>query len=97
MKVYVDDLLVKNCSCCDFCYTNSQGCVCKLTGHITRYDEPLEEMRSKCPLLSVADYTKQVRMEVCDKVREAFKEIIFDNSTIDEILDQIQGESNVKD
>lgn len=37
----------------------------------------------------LSDYTKQVRKEVCDKVREAFKEIIFDNSTIDEILDQI--------
>lgn len=73
MKVYVEDLLVKNCSCCDFCYTNSQGCVCKLTGHITRYDEPLEQMRSKCPLQSLADYTKQVRKEVCDKIREICK------------------------
>jgi hypothetical protein len=77
MKVYVDELHIKNCSCCDFCYTNSQGCVCKLTGHLTRCDEPLEEMRSKCPLLSLSDYTKQVRKEVVQEIRNLIKENSF--------------------
>ena len=40
---------------------------------------------------SLSDYTKQVRKEVCDEIREKFKEIIFDSSTIDVILDKIQG------
>jgi hypothetical protein len=93
MKVYVEDLLVKNCSCCDFCYTNSQGCVCKLTGHITRYDEPFEEMRSKCPLHSLADYTKQVRKEAFEELYKFCEEHHFSKYSIDEFLDQIQGET----
>jgi hypothetical protein len=82
MKVYVDELHIKNCSCCDFCYSNSQGCVCKLTGHITRYDEPLEEMRSKCPLLSLTDHDKQVRKEVCEEIYNKIVDIIEDGDSI---------------
>lgn len=101
MKVYVEDLLVKNCSCCDFCYTNSQGCVCKLTGHITRYDESLEEMRNKCPLLSIADHDKQVRNEVVQEIRKQVEcekgtfhnKWVMDYYTMINILDQIQGET----
>ena len=62
-----------------------------------KWDELIEKYlikRNETPFKksqTLADYTKQVRKEVCDKVREKFNEIIFDSSTIDEILDQIQG------
>ena len=101
MKVYVEDLLVKNCSCCDFCYTNSQGCVCKLTGHLTRYDEPLEEMRNKCPLIPISDYTKQVRKGVSQEVLSLIDEKFNCCGYVEEkfidivkyVLEQIQGEN----
>lgn len=40
----------------------------------------------------LTDYTKQVRKQVIEEIREKFKEIIFDSSTIDEILDKIGEE-----
>ena len=48
-------------------------------------------------LVSLSDYTKQVRKEVCEKIREIadiddWEEI--NGYTLGKILDQIQGENN---
>lgn len=69
MKVYVDEL-PKNCAYCPYYYGNSQGAVCKLTGIMTMWNETLGEMQSKCSLQTLSDYTKQVRKEVCDEIKE---------------------------
>lgn len=61
MKVYVDEL-PKSCWDCP-CIKGDNG-LCKLLQKYV-YDTP-----KSCPLQSLADYTKQVRKEICDKIRE---------------------------
>ena len=51
--------------------------------------------KDKIEVLSVADYTKQVKKEVCDEIRkfayDTFKEFgCFDEVDLEHILDQIQ-------
>ena len=54
---------------------------------------------AKVKVLSLDDYTKQVRKEVCEEIRKLATEGNNDQFyiKITEILTQIQGESNVKD
>ena len=55
----------------------------------------------ECELMEkteLSDYTKQVRKEVCDEIRtfvyDTFKEFgYFDETDLEHILDQIQGET----
>lgn len=53
--------------------------------------------KDKIEVLSLSDYTKQVRKEVCEEIRtfayDTFKEFgYFDETDLEHILDQIQGE-----
>ena len=70
MKVYVDEL-PKSCEKCKFyeCETELVGewgmknyrHICKINGSL---------IQGICPLHSLADYTKQVRKEVCEEIKE---------------------------
>ena len=103
MKVYVDEL-PKSCGDCVFCKQTEYCYYCdKLhtkLGYVNKEKD--------CPLQSLADYTKQVRKEVCEEIKSAIKEKLtypdnrvdcpFDNGYPDEdticsVLDQIQGEN----
>ena len=109
MKVYVDKL-PKSCDECDLkLETHSDGvyrsykCPFK-DGKLAFGDNALVR---KCPLQSLADYTKQVRREVCDEIRQKAVRSNFGYMGKTEkgyydiyagILEDIeQGESNVKD
>ena len=92
MKVYVDEL-PKDCIDCPceseyYCNLLNEDVGCCKWG----------EIHKNCPLQSLADYTKQVRKEVCDEIRtfayDTFKEFgYFDETDLEHILDQIQGET----
>ena len=91
MKVYVSKL-PKDCI----------DCPCESEYHCNLLNEDVGclewgEIHKNCPLQSLADYTKQVRKEVCEKIRtfayDTFKEFgYFDETDLEHILDQIQGE-----
>ena len=70
MKVYVDEL-PKSCDDCEFGYFYDCQ-YCTLRPDLMRKDEWCEKEKH-CPLQSLADYTKQVRKEVCEKIREICK------------------------
>lgn len=64
MKVYVDEL-PKDCIDCPceseyYCNLLNEDVGCCEWG----------EIHKNCPLQSLADYTKQVRKEVCEEIRE---------------------------
>ena len=92
MKVYVDEL-PKGCESCPFylkehCVIDSISFLC-----------PLEE--KKIQIHSLSDYTKQVRKEVCDCIRDKLSPYFDDKDEeyiktddLEHILDQIQGETN---
>ena len=67
MKIFVDEL-PKNCDECNLNYAEASCCpyICIIS------DKPCKEMK-KCPLQSLSDYTKQVRKEVCEEIREICK------------------------
>lgn len=57
--------------------------------------------KDKIEVLSLSDYTKQVRKEVCEEIRtfayDTFKEFgYFDETDLEHILDQIQGGKKTK-
>ena len=91
MKVYVDELP----SCCEDCVCHSGvSGRCKLL-HRTTFDIPPRD----CPLQSLADYTKQVRKEVCDKFVEEFMlEYTMGNDPVEDIIynvsERIQDKKN---
>ena len=89
MKVYVDKL-PKNCFECP-CFSMDKECPCGVDNGENYYFKD-EVEGENCPLKSLAEHDKQVRKQVIEEIREKFKEIIFDSSTIDEILDKIGGE-----
>ena len=101
MKVYVDEL-PKDCWECP-CFRNDIDFPCGL-GDGTQ-DYFLDEIDGgKCPLKSLADYTKQVREEVVNEIREKVKgTIIVDlktdgnlttGLTLEKILKEVeQGET----
>ena len=77
MKVYVDEL-PKSCEKCP-CYSYSEGfCNCeywwqkykkiKDVQDYTNLGYKQNERPNDCPLQSLADYTKQVRKEVCEEI-----------------------------
>ena len=67
MKVYVDEL-PKSCDDCEFGYFYDCQ-YCTLRPDLMRKDEWCEKEKD-CPLQSLADYTKQVRKEVCEKIKK---------------------------
>ena len=111
MKIYVDEL-PKSCEGCP-CYHDGDGfeeCKCNSTNHYVWYNKNgffdcSQERPQDCPLQSLADYTKQVRKEVVQEIKDkAYQDSEFydlENGGISErntylinehILDQIQGE-----
>ena len=103
MKVYVDEL-PKDCWNCP-CFKNDINFPCGLSDGTQDYF--LDEMDGgECPLLSLLDYTKQVRKEVCEEIGEQLGlrvngkwQVVCDgcmtgDKTIMAVLDQIQGQSN---
>ena len=90
MKVYVDELP----SCCEDCVChNGVSGRCKLL-HRTTFDIPPRD----CPLQSLSDHTKQVRNEVIKEIKDKINQakLLYEwkgeEITIEDILDQIQGE-----
>lgn len=58
----------------------------------------IDDSGKSCCVHSLADYTKQVRKEVCEEIKkfayDTFKEFgYFDETDLEHILDQIQGET----
>ena len=96
MKVYVSEL-PKSCEKCKFYeyeieHNGEWGFethrhICKINGSL---------IQGICPLQSLSDYTKQVRKEVCEDIRNKIKQakLIYEwqgkEITIEHILDQIQ-------
>ena len=66
MKVYVDEK-TKSCRECQFC--DKDNGLCEMLGQYFRdgYDY------TDCPLQSLSDYTKQVRKEVCEEIKEKLR------------------------
>lgn len=108
MKVYVDEL-PKSCSWCP-CF-NSSNNTCKIDGsdvdciHVDSYRVRFFNYTDKrhpiCSLQSLADYTKQVRKEICEEIRDKMThwedcltkevtEYVIDKETLDKIE---QGET----
>ena len=94
MKVYVEKL-PKECYCCVFNIEDVGGIggYCIFGGG-----------KKDCPLIPLADYTKQVRKEVCEEVYKKCEPLFrlvnnYDNGDVIErnelvdILDQLQGET----
>ena len=50
--------------------------------------------KDKIEVLSLADYTKQVRKEVCEEIRKTLFEFLLTYDVITDKLDQIQGKQN---
>ena len=63
MKIYIDEL-PECCNDCEFGYFYDCQ-YCSLRPDLAREDIWVEKEKY-CPLHSLADYTKQVRKEVCD-------------------------------
>jgi hypothetical protein len=92
MKIYVDEL-PKSCDKCEFC--DKDNGLCNILGQYFRdgYDY------TDCPLQSLADHDKQVRKEVCEGIKNKIEQakLIYEwkgkEITIEDILDQIQGET----
>ena len=105
MKVYVDEL-PKSCKDCP-CFEYNEywdKCYCSGRGEI----EDKYKKRQDCHLLSLADYTKQVRKEVVQEIKSAIKEkLVYPDNRVDcpfsdgfafedticDVIDQIQGET----
>lgn len=94
MRSYVDEL-PKNCWECIF--ADNQKGYCDLQE--TRILRQFTKRDIGCPLQSLADYTKQVRKEVCEEIgKNVAVDIInfkvyarYDDLV--KVLDQIQGET----
>ena len=69
MKVYLEEKdMPKDCVNCDFGYANN-FCYIDYEVDLRKFDKNIKH--PKCPLQSLADYTRQVRKEVCAKIRES--------------------------
>ena len=98
MKVYVEKL-PKGCLSCPYIVDKGDYDLCAIKDCVIddafKY---IDKRKKSCPLLSLADYTKQVRKKVCEEIRtfayDTFKEFgCFDETDLEHILDQIQGET----
>lgn len=106
MKVIVDELPM-NCKDCKFqCFGECLNGADILNCDYSSMKCHLKRGKVKdCPLQSLADYTKQVRKEVCEEIGEQLGlrfdgkwQVVSDgcmtgDKTIMAVLDQIQGEN----
>ena len=53
----------------------------------------IDDSGKSCCVHSLADYTKQVRKEVCEEIRKTLFEFLLTYDVITDKLDQIQGET----
>lgn len=69
MKVYVENLpkYCEECPCCNECM--DYGISCNLDDIKLSYCDYAKKRHINCPLQSLADYTKQVRKEVVQEIR----------------------------
>ena len=102
MKVYVDEL-PKSCLDCKLgWFYDCQYCI--LRPDLMEQDKWCEKEKH-CQLQSLSDYTKQVRKEVVQEIKDKAELFgVCKTGTIAEeyhiskyILDQIQGETDAKD
>ena len=102
MEYFVDEM-PRDCASCKHYHMNcADGYSCsKLKKEIhPNFSEGIGYRHQDCPLQSLADYTKQVRKEVCEEIRNKIEQakLIYEwkgeETTIEDILDQIQGEAN---
>ena len=94
MRIYVDEL-PKDCWDCPM--HDGENGQCKMLVCYTDY------IPKNCPLQSLADYTKQVRKEVCNDFKSRFlatcqiekgcNTASFSLEVLNRILDQLQGEN----
>lgn len=77
MKVYVDEL-PKNCFDCFCCDLDLEECkIDKKIELCQDYFNSFEKKKpTKCPLQSLTDYTKQVRKEVCEEIKQKIEALI---------------------
>jgi hypothetical protein len=106
MRIYVDEL-PKSCYKCPYAFDGTDCILLNvLKGNVHYYIlYDLEKRHEECPLHSLADYTKQVRKEVCEDIKkkadieyyeeyDGFDRKIGKTYIIrDYDLDQIQGET----
>ena len=88
MKVYVDEL-PECCNDCELGYFYDCQ-YCSLRPDLAREDIWVEKEKD-CPLQSLADYTKQVRKEVCEEIKK-FANSIFTRYEKRELDDVAYGE-----
>ena len=78
MKVYVDEL-PKSCEDC-VCHNGVSG-RCKILHRVT-FDIPPRD----CPLQSLSDYTKQVRKEVVQEIKDNSEYVFVNEEDINKIV-----------
>ena len=97
MEYFVDEM-PRDCVSCKHYYMNcADGYSCsKLRKEIhPNFSEGIGYRHQDCPLQSLTDYTKQVRKEVVQEVRETLENLVFGgwleikDKTLKQILDQI--------
>ena len=94
MKVYVEKL-PKGCLSCPYIVDKGDYDLCAIKDYVIddafKY---IDKRKKSCPLLSLSDYTKQVRKEVCEEIRKTLFEFLLTYDVITDKLDQIQGKQN---
>ena len=78
MEYFVDEM-PRDCASCKHYHMNcADGYSCsKLRKEIhPNFSEGMGYRHQDCPLQSLADYTKQVRNEVCEEIRQEVKKLI---------------------
>lgn len=96
MNVYVDEL-PNCCGNCGFCCKDDLGYWCQSERLVYIADELVGKKRlQSCPLLTITDYEKQVRKQVCSEIGgEIYTQMIVYGkelrySDLNLILDQIE-------
>ena len=101
MEYFVDEM-PRDCASCKHYHMNcADGYSCsKLRKEIhPNFSEGIGYRHQDCPLQSLADYTKQVRKEVCDNFRKTVRQyykgcdkgsLMLSITDVWEILDQIE-------
>ena len=98
MEIYVEEL-PKNCDSCDI-YKSYLGCCLTEFSRTT----PKTERHNNCPLRSLAEHDKQVRKEVCEKIKNEARNLggirngekLFINlDNIVNLINEVIGEKNV--
>lgn len=104
MKLYVDEL-PKSCSACPHCYHEYNNLYCCVIRNkfMEFFNDDYLKREKECPLQSLANYTKQVRKELCEDIRNFIHSGEYDNFGIEylrtglavlEKLDEVQSKDS---